>query len=222
MHFEPVFPLLEIRFLRVANGRVMRKPRGDDDSRTGAQQHQCSVLANFESRTGDDGHRAVQLRALKPLGVVEVAAADAHGVVKVVHRAVFDFAHVAVPRLFELRAFAPLTRGQRLWGYEDGFFPGHSNGGVVAHGSVFGLALLQAISSQCFAEGLHFMAKRAGHPAGGDEKRSADVFRNVAQQRTVGNDGFEELSGCDNFMCSEAWQLRRHELSPYSVLGDGL
>ena len=55
---EPIAPLGEVRFLRVARGRIARKARGHDQVRAGAEQLDARLIADLDAPAGQHGDAA--------------------------------------------------------------------------------------------------------------------------------------------------------------------
>src|SRR5262249_21928636 len=71
---EPGAPLTEIRLARIASRGVAGKPRGGDDVRAGAEEHDRGLVADLHARSGDQTDAAGEVRRLMPLRPVEVCA----------------------------------------------------------------------------------------------------------------------------------------------------
>ena len=106
MDLQALPELRIVRFEAVAFGGIHRETGGDDDVRAGAQQLQRSLKPDFHARTGDQGIVAGQVRGLLALGVVEIPALPAHGVVIAVGQGEGLFADIAVQGLAQCRRAA--------------------------------------------------------------------------------------------------------------------
>ncbi len=82
---------------RAATARVDRVDVGP-----GAQQHERGLIADFDARARHQRHAAMKRSALVALGVVELRAGRAHGVVEKVQLPELGLADVAKARLLQL------------------------------------------------------------------------------------------------------------------------
>ncbi len=107
---EPVSPLAEVRFARIASRGVAGEAGGGDDARAGAEELHRRLVTDLHARAGDEGDAAAEVRGLMPLRPVEVRAGRAHRVVEEVDAAERRLADVALPRLVELRVVLLASR----------------------------------------------------------------------------------------------------------------
>src|SRR6187431_1207961 len=114
MDLQPLAKRRKIRLSRIAVGGIDRKARRDDDMRPGAQKFERSLIADLHARAGYQRVLAVQVRALLALGVVEVAARLAHGIVVAMHFGEGLLADVAIALFIETGPAVEVFRLRRF------------------------------------------------------------------------------------------------------------
>ena len=120
MNLQPRAKARKVGLLRVALGCIHGKACGDDDVRAGAKQLQGSLKADFDAPAGHERIVAAEVRRLLALGIVEFAAALAHGVVVAMHDCKGLFAYIAIALLTKFGAslggvgFRPLQPERRI------------------------------------------------------------------------------------------------------------
>ena len=94
--FEAIRPLCEIRFPRIALGRIAGKASGYDESRPRAQQLQAGLIADLDASPGQKCDSPTEVGQLRPLVEVELGARRAHLIVEVVDHGIVLLADVAM------------------------------------------------------------------------------------------------------------------------------
>ena len=92
---EPVSPVAEVGFLRVASSGVARKAGRDDEMCAGSEEDQSGLVSDLHASTGQQRHASAQIRELGARGEVDVGAAGAQLVVEGVEGRVRGLADVA-------------------------------------------------------------------------------------------------------------------------------
>ena len=215
---QAMAPLGEVGLAGVAGGGVDGEPGHADDAGTGPQQHDGRLVADLDPAAGDQGGAACQVAGLGALGVVEVAALQAHLVVEPVDPGVAGAAHVA-----DL-LFADLAQGRAvLWrrrcrsgcgaigergairalgdpprGEEDGVLAELADPGPAQQGPI-GVALLDLLPTLVGAGELAAgVLVRLADPAGGHQQALAQLGLDGRQQAAVLDDGLEQLCGFEH------------------------
>ena len=107
-HFQPVAPVLEVRFGGVTRRGVAREAGGDDQRRTGTQQFESGLVADLDATAGEQRHAPAQVGGLGALEEVQVRAGRAQLVVEVVDARVLLLADIA------MQQFRRLVVGNRI------------------------------------------------------------------------------------------------------------
>ena len=92
---EPMAPVAEVGFLRVARRGVARKPGRHDEVRAGAQELQAGLVADLHAPAGQQRDASAQIRQLGARGEVDVGAGGAELIVEGVDVGVRLLADVA-------------------------------------------------------------------------------------------------------------------------------
>jgi hypothetical protein len=100
---------VEVRLAAVAQRCIARKARAHEHARARAQQHDRRLVADLHARAADVCHPSAQVRSLRALLIVEVAAAITHLIVEVVQPLHLRLADVAAARLDQLRCLPVLA-----------------------------------------------------------------------------------------------------------------
>src|ERR1700733_247607 len=111
MDLQAPAKLRKIGFFRVAAGCVDRKTRGHDDMRTGTQELEGCLKADLDPGTGDQRIVAIEIGCLPALGVIEVAADIAQGIIVAMHLREGLLADVAGAVLLERQAIVSEITG---------------------------------------------------------------------------------------------------------------
>ena len=98
-NFQPIAPVVEIRFLRVTRRRVARKARRHDQARARAQQLDAGLIADLDASAGQQRDASAQIRRLGALGEIELRARRAQLVVEMMDRRILLLADIAMLRL---------------------------------------------------------------------------------------------------------------------------
>ena len=114
--FEAMPPLAEIRFLRVALGRIAREARGDDQPRARAQQLEARLIADLHASAGQQRDAAAQVRQFGSLVEIELRARRTHLIVEMVDHRELLLADVAMLRIGRFRASCSRSRCSKSGG----------------------------------------------------------------------------------------------------------
>ena len=197
---EPVAPVVEVRLLRVAGGRVAREARRHDQVRAGAQQLDPGLVADLHAAAREQRDAALEVGGLGALREVELGARRAELVVEVVQLAVGLLADVAVLLLDRL-ARRRCSRSVRLEALrrvdvrrrEHRPLAQHADAGVGEHrlvGADARVALLLALRLREAAALDDVGVEDVGR---GREQARALLDRQRAEQAAVARDRLEQL-----------------------------
>jgi hypothetical protein len=99
MYFQPMPPICEILFLRKSKGRVYGKASSGYNRSATSQEKQTDMIAYFQARARHHCYLTGHICQLKSLGIVEITAVRAHGVIEVMHGRIFRLTDIAKLRL---------------------------------------------------------------------------------------------------------------------------
>jgi hypothetical protein len=196
---EPVRPLTEVRFLRIAHCRVAREACRDDEMGARAQQLEPGLIPDLHASAGQQRHPAAQVGKLGALREVELRARRTELIVEVMDDRVLLFTDVTVLQLpgswlitMEiLRRESP--RGKHIGRREYGFAAKRSDSGLRPHVIVPlhqrgpALALPRRLEPPRITVG-------AGDARDRLEKPLAIVLRHVIEHTAIGSNRLHKLS----------------------------
>jgi hypothetical protein len=157
----------EIGLLRVAVRGVHGKSSGDDDVRTGPQQFERCLKADLYPSTRHQSNVARQIGRLLALGVVELAARVAEGIVIAVHPCERLLANVASALLAKLGSLDQVLGPRPLepQGRVRGRAPLHAQSGRRDYLPIMRLGRLPFAASESLRHPRQFVPLRLGHEA---------------------------------------------------------
>ncbi len=127
---KPVAPAREILLLRIAERCVRGKPRKGDHPGSSAEHHERCLVPDLHAGAGDECGLSVEIRRLKPFGIIELCAFRTERIVKEMEPGKFGLADIAVAGRVQFHDVVwDFRRGEHTGCREYGCFPGAPDAG---------------------------------------------------------------------------------------------